>query len=247
MTDNGDVPAGCLQRAQIRSIAAGRGTEKELAVVRQHLAECGRCRAAVAARAGGVPGPGETVVLTQAARVAPLPIPIKLAAVAMSLVVVIGAWRYAAAPPSAKPEVPSTLTDGLAAAEPFRMTPPPPVSQSPGVIVPSTMSESTPSDAMPVSPASAPDSQPLETTAPQPDSAPTVVGDAGIVQTFDSTDTEPATAPTRRRGRLPRDQSAPSVRGTSPSPADDEFDFGIDEPPPTRPTVAGRAIRTTLD
>jgi hypothetical protein len=63
-------------------------------VVRQHLAECGRCRAAVTARAGGVPGPGETVVLKQPARVAPLPIPIKLA-VAMSLVVVVGAWRYA--------------------------------------------------------------------------------------------------------------------------------------------------------
>jgi hypothetical protein len=57
------VPVRCLASVEMKSIAAGRRTEKELVLVRRHLAECARCRAALAARAAGVPGPGETVVL----------------------------------------------------------------------------------------------------------------------------------------------------------------------------------------
>src|SRR5262245_58898459 len=57
------VRADCLRRDQIRLIASGRSTEQNLTVLRRHLAECARCRAAVAARAGGVRGPGDTVLL----------------------------------------------------------------------------------------------------------------------------------------------------------------------------------------
>jgi hypothetical protein len=205
------VPAGCLHRAQIRSIAAGRGTEKELAVVRRHLAECGRCRAAVAARAGGVPGPGETVVLKHdVGKVAPLSIPIKLTAVAMSLAVVAGAWRYAAAPLSAEPKAPTIVSAAIApASEPFDITPPPPVPQAP--------------------------------RAP--------VADAGIAQAFDPPKaTEPEErAPRRRRVRTSGDQHTRSARGNAQAPSEDEVDFGIDEPLPSRPTVKGRVIRATLE
>jgi hypothetical protein len=214
------VATGCLPRDQIKAIAAGRCTERELAVVRRHLAQCPRCRAAVAARAGGVRGPGDTVLLERVK--SPVPTAIKMGAVAMSLLVAVTAWRYAGAPPL-EARAPTTVTVVTARNEPTVHGPAEPDGSSP----------------------------PAVPQLPVPDAGVAPV-DAGVVEAADL-QTEQTAAP--RRPRVKAAENVPSVPSVSRTPPEDEIDFGIDEVAPDeplphrspRPTVGGRAIRTTLD
>lgn len=137
LIDNGAVPKGCLHRDQVKAIAAGRCTEPELAVVRGHLADCSRCRAAIAARAGGVRGPGHTVLLERVK--APLPTALKVGAVAMSLLAAVTAWRYAAAPQLTS-RAPATIIVATARNEPLVRRP----SQSEAVPLPAVSRASVP-------------------------------------------------------------------------------------------------------
>jgi hypothetical protein len=204
--DTAAVPKGCLARAQIKAIASGRGTEKELAIVRRHLAECARCRAAVAARAGGVRGPGDTILLKP--EKAPLPIGLKFGAVALSVAVVVGAWRYASAPPA-------TLALPL---EPAASTAPP--------------APPAPTEAHPPSHDGSAATAPMASTSPPPPvvaPVPISLGDAGAPQA--------AAPPARRRPVKPRRralhaEAATSTRRVSPRSSEAEVDFGIDEPSP---------------
>jgi hypothetical protein len=216
--DTAPVPAGCLARAQIKAIAAGRCTGKELAIVRRHLAECARCRAAVAARAGGVRGPGDTVLLKP--RKAPLPTALKVGAVVLSLAVVVGAWRYASAPPATLvlPLEPAATTAPAAPIEP-------PVPNHDG---------------------SAP-TAPTASTPPLPpviSAVPLSLGDAGAPQSGEPPAHRP---PVRPRRTALRPEAPPAARSAPPRSSDAEVDFGIDEPSPPRPMVEGRVIRTTLE
>jgi hypothetical protein len=216
--DTALVPAGCLARAQIKAIAAGRCTEKELAIVRRHLAECARCRAAVAARAGGVRGPGDTVLLKP--EKAPLPTGLKLGAVAFSVAVVVGAWRYASAPPA-------TLVSPL---EPAASTAPPAPTEPPLPNHDGSAATAPPASTPPLPPAIS--------------AAPFSLGDAGAPQSAAG----PAhRRPVQPRRRALRAEDPPSTRSVPPRSSDAEVDFGIDEPSPPRPMVEGRVIRTTLE
>jgi hypothetical protein len=98
----------CLDRRTLSALAAGQCPAKDLRAVQRHLPTCARCRAAVVASAAGVRGPGETVVLKRSGvrgggrgRTV-----LKVASVAVSLLVVGGAWRYGQSstlPPSSPP------------------------------------------------------------------------------------------------------------------------------------------------
>jgi Putative zinc-finger len=217
------VPARCLARAQIKAIAAGRCTEKELAVVRRHLAECARCRAAVAARAGGVRGPGHTVLMKP--KRAPLPTALKIVPVALSVAAVIGAWRYASAPPASTPTVTLVLPlDPPATTAPAApIEPPPPAPDGSAGTAPTAS---------------------LPSTSLVSASVPPSLADAGAPRA----EVPPAhPRPARPRHRALRGDPTPSAHTAAPKPSDDELDFGIDEAPPPRPMVKGRVIRTTLE
>lgn len=96
----------CLDRSTLKALAAGRCPPKELRAVQRHLPTCARCRAAVVASAAGVRGPGDTVLLTRRGR-GGARTGLKVASVALSLLVVAGAWRYGQSSPLSAPALPA--------------------------------------------------------------------------------------------------------------------------------------------
>src|SRR4051812_16659461 len=100
---------GCLDRRTLATVAAGRCPTHQLSAVQRHLSSCARCRAGVVAAASGDRGLGDTVAQERPSRA--LRTGLKLAAVAVSVLVAGGAWKYAASampravvPPSAASE-----------------------------------------------------------------------------------------------------------------------------------------------
>src|SRR4051812_39472877 len=91
------MPHGCLDHRLLSEVAAGRCPKERLAEVQRHLAVCKRCRGAVVAKATGIRGPGDTVLM----RRPPPPRShgaLKFLAVAVSLLAVGGAWVFTALP-----------------------------------------------------------------------------------------------------------------------------------------------------
>lgn len=226
MTNIGPVVASCLGSGEIKAIAAGRRTERELAVVRRHLSECARCRAAVAARAAGVPGPGETVVL-KAQRKAAFPTGLKVASVVASLAVVAGAWRYAGAP--ANQHADATLAREATASVASLGSAP--TSEQPATLA---------SPPVPRAPSTTKDTE--DAAIAQPAELPVR---AAIIP---SKSVRPRRTARRSRSLTRTQPAKPEV------PAEeDEFDFGIeeptagDEPTPAPPSSRRRVIRRTLE
>lgn len=225
MVDTRAVRAACLRRDQILLIASGRSTEQNLTVLRRHLAECGRCRAAVAARAGGVRGPGDTVLLKR--EKARLPNGIKIIAVAISLLVVIGAWRYAGAPSAATLAAP-------AATEPASGEP-----SSQGQQVGAVETKADPEESF----RGQLDAVEPPNSGARPSVTP-IVSPAGLydVEAGERVAAPPPKAARRRRsaraGRAARTRAESSI---TPATSADEFDFGIDEPAPQPGRGGGRS------
>lgn len=97
---------GCLERSTVKSLAAGRCPQRELAAAHRHLAECARCRAAVVAAACGVEGPGETVLMKRSdEREGSIGAAWKVAAVAISVLAAGATWRFAAVGKAAEPRL----------------------------------------------------------------------------------------------------------------------------------------------
>jgi hypothetical protein len=216
----------CLDPAQIKSIAAGRSTEKELAAVRGHLAECARCRGAVATRAGGFRGAGDTTVLEH--REAPLPMGIRVGAVVFSLLAATVAWHYSGALQRVEP-APSTKA-------PLTASRHEPASPQPKELEKTPTPDSRESAVAPVSPPS----PPVADRAVVADGAVSVVRDPRLKRE----DPVPTRRPSRTETRAVR--SVPSVEPAR-NEDEDEVDFGIDEPAPGPPVVKGRVIRTVLE
>lgn len=245
----------------------GRSTEKELLTLRRHLTECARCRAAVAARAGGVRGPGDTVLLKPTKR--GLPVGFKVGAVAMSLAVVVGAWRFTKAPaaspsPVASVAAVSPVEASEAGVEQAAMPREPRVA-------PLALEASTAEVSAVEAPASTLGASTTEASASEastaeasteasaleaPRGGPTVRFISAAPESLDDAAGEGASAVAReprsggsRRGRArrAREERSVSSRDAPPPPAAEEFDFGIDELEPSPPTLKGRPIRTSLD
>jgi len=220
LVDNGAaVPAGCLTRAQINTIAAGRCTARALAGIGHHLSACARCRSAIAARAARGRSLGDTVLLKP--KRAPLPAAFKFGAVALSMAAIVAAWRYVGVP--SRPPSPIALT----------------------------YADSRPSGAFEAE-REASEVPPLSASAAHPlvSSARMALADAGVSQGGSQVPTLPgptiATLPQfRGRASHPDVSEEPSARRVQPATAEDDIDFGIDDP--AVPTVGGRRIRTTLE
>jgi ribosomal protein S27AE len=120
----------CLDRSTLTAVAKGRYPKDKLAEVKRHLERCPRCRAGVVAAAVGVRGPGDTVVYKRPGTTVRRGL--KGLAVAVSLLVAGGAWRYSSSvKPSTNPA--PVATAGREAVEP---TPAAPVAAAPVAAAP---------------------------------------------------------------------------------------------------------------
>ena len=242
------VGENCLSRETVKSIAKGRCPRKELTAARRHLADCPRCRAAVVAAAHGVEGPGDTVLLKRSGGAVSKGL--KVAAVSASILATGAAWRYGTAP---KAEPPRDVR--AQALEPAAASAAEPTAHGRDVSPSATWQRSVSVQRL---------------GAPAPESAAAAASDDAFnaqptVRVVNAAASEPPSvsaadeswrvpsdaiaAPTKRQSSRPAPSAArPSPRPASPPPAaarretSDEYDFGIDELPPSK-----TKIRSTLD
>src|SRR5688572_8292470 len=104
----------CCDRPLIRLLAGGKCPPDAVARARPHLAECARCRGAVAAAATRAPGFGDTVLLPH-----PDSIRGRLGrtgrgfVIAVSMATVAAAWFYGAEPPAPTASPPEQIAAAL--------------------------------------------------------------------------------------------------------------------------------------
>jgi hypothetical protein len=257
------VGENCLSRETVKSIARGRSPKKELAAARRHLADCPRCRAAVVAAAHGVEGPGDTVLLKRSGGAVSKTL--KVVAVSASILATGAAWRYGTAPKAEPPRDARAL-----ALEPGASGASAAGSTEEHAARANVASSSTWQRSVTVQQLGAPAPEPEASAPTQPalpdeslNAQPTVrvLGADGNepparTDAYWRSLSEPVSAPVKRQPRpapsAARPASQSGARPASPPSASakdekksDEYDFGIDEPPP--PKARKSAIRTTLD
>jgi hypothetical protein len=256
------VGENCLSRETVKSIARGRSPKKELAAARRHLADCPRCRAAVVAAAHGVEGPGDTVLLKRSGGAVSKTL--KVVAVSASILATGAAFRYGASPKAEPPR------DGRAQAleppanaagsteDPTRASVSSASTWQRSVTVQQLAAPAPSAEPEPVQPTAAVEGLEAQPTvrvlgaAAEPPPARTdaywhalsePVAPATKRQRSTSSATRPAShSGASHSGARPASPPAATAKGEKKS---DEYDFGIDEPPPSK----GRngVIRTTLD
>jgi hypothetical protein len=217
------------------------------------LAQCGRCRGAVAAAASGVPGPGETVVYKRAGR---RPQMILKYGVALLSVVVAGiTWRYGAANPGATVDA-----DALRLGASLESKPVAPVQEADAELrdlpAPSPSARPPAPDVPRVTPSAASAAPRVSlVTEPNPGSTDTkpTLGTSPERRAVAAAVPRPKRQPARlRRGSFAA-SSIPAVASQPPNvakraPKDEDFDFGIDEPGAApAPRRSRSRIRATLE
>lgn len=175
---------------------------------------------------------------------AKLPASVKVAAVALSLAVAGGAWRYGVTPPLTAPSAPREL-EARAALEAREAFAPPPGDLPPLRAPDTSVSTETVAQTLPIELPAAPEESPR---APH-----VAVVTSPLAERPRGRRRNDASPARQRQRRATATKNAPPDEGVADGvseesaadegPTDDEVDFGIDEPP----RIGRHSIRTTLD